>query len=508
MSSIAYKVASSSVLRVLSFVAQVIISFLLMPFVVRSLGDRMYGFWTLVGTFIGYYGLLDLGLSSAVSRHVAGAIGASRQDECNRIVNTTLFLYSGLGIVALLVTIVIAILSPVFFSNPEDITLFWKVVLILGIKIAIEFPLRIFSGILVAHIRFDLLAWIEMITLFLNMILTVLALKAGYGVLALAWISLVSSIPGKFLYVYFSKKNFPSLRFSRKDWSRGTARTLFTYSSFTFIAQLAGLLKFQVDHLVITAFIGLATVTHYKVASFMATNFIALVTTVTGVLMPVFSQLDGAKEYNQIKKTFFFGTKISVCVTSFIGYGLIAWGKPFIARWMGTEYLDAYPSLAILVLGCIFALWQTPSVSLLYGISKNRFYAIFNSLEGVCNLLLSLLLVRYWGMEGVALGTFIPMVILKLIIQPIYVCRVTAIQYGAYIRNVARTVGIVCLALIVPLLISIRFAMPNYRVLFIIGMVSFCIYAGILWLFEFNSSEKQVIQAAILPRQFLKKTTT
>jgi O-antigen/teichoic acid export membrane protein len=259
---------------------------------------------------------------------------------------------------------------------------------------------------------------------------------------------------------------------------------------------LADLMRFQVDHLVITAFIGLAAVTHYRIASFMTTNFITLVATVVGVLMPLFSQLDGAKEYNQIKKAFFFGTKISICISSFVGYGLIAWGKPFIERWMGAEYLDAYPSLFVLISGCIFALWQSPSVGLLYGISKHRFFALFNSIEGVCNLLLSLLLVRYWGMLGVALGTFIPMAILKLFIQPVYVCRATSIPYREYMRHIIKTVGVVSVALILPLLISMRFSAPNYSTLFIIGGSSFCVYAGIVWLLGFNASEKYVIQTA------------
>jgi O-antigen/teichoic acid export membrane protein len=37
---------------------------------VHNLGDRMYGLWALAGAFIGCYGLLDLGLSSAVQRHI------------------------------------------------------------------------------------------------------------------------------------------------------------------------------------------------------------------------------------------------------------------------------------------------------------------------------------------------------------------------------------------------------------------------------------------------------
>ncbi len=46
----------------------IVVGLLLLPFVVAKLGQTGYGVWMLVGSIIGYYGLLDLGVSSAVSR--------------------------------------------------------------------------------------------------------------------------------------------------------------------------------------------------------------------------------------------------------------------------------------------------------------------------------------------------------------------------------------------------------------------------------------------------------
>src|SRR5215472_1624989 len=64
-----------SALRVVALAATTVVAFFLMPFLVHSLGDRTYGFWALAGTILGYYGLLDLGIVSAVQFHVASAAG-------------------------------------------------------------------------------------------------------------------------------------------------------------------------------------------------------------------------------------------------------------------------------------------------------------------------------------------------------------------------------------------------------------------------------------------------
>lgn len=505
MSSTARKLAKGSAFRTVNFFAQVLVAFFLMPFVVHSLGDRMYGFWTLIGTFIGYYGLLDLGLSSAVQRHVAGAIGAGNKEELNRYFNTSLLLFTGLGLVALLITVILAVLSSFIWNSPDDADLFWKVILILGVNMAIELPLKTFGGVLVAELRFDILSTIELMSLVLRTTLVVLAISLGYRVLGLAVATLIAGIPGKVLFVYFTMKTQPSLRFKREYWQRGTAKTLFTYSSFSFIAQMGHYVRFHTDAFIITAFMTLSAVTHYRIASLMVQYFISLMSACMGVITPLFSQQDGANDLVAMKKSFFFATKISVCLSSFIAFGLIAWGKPFIERWMGPEYLDAYPVLVILSLGSLFAIGQSPSVALMFATSKHKLFALFNSIEGVFNILLSILLVKHYGLIGVALGTFIPMAVIRLFIQPIYFCRVTSIQYGEYIYRLLRTVAVACISLVIPALISLRYAAPDYSILFALGFISLCVYSLSVWFIEFSHEEKRIFQKVLFPRLSVRK---
>ena len=462
----------------------------------------MFGLWTLIGTFLGYYSLLDAGLSSAASRYMAGAIGAGKDKEFNEIFNTALFLFIGIGIIALILAFALAFLAPLFFSNIEDAQLFYKIVLILGINIAIDFPLSVFSESLTAKLRIDILSTREILTMLIRTSLIIYFLTQGYGILSIAWITIISTLPKKIMVVYFSRKNFPSLNISIKIGNKSGLKNLFSYSVFTFIARIADILRFNLDYLVIASMVGLSAVTHYRIASTMITHYILFIVACTGVLFPQFSQLEGAKDYDQIKRIFFLGNKIAIVISSFPAFGLIIWGKPFISRWMGTQYLDAYPCLAILVFGMLFDLWQTTSVSLLYGMSKHKFYALFNTIEGLSNLIISLILVKPLGILGVALGTFIPITIIRLIIQPVYVCKVTSIPYTEYVSKMASTVVLVCLALIIPLIISVNFAKPNYTSLLTIGALSTILYGTSIWFFAFRSNERHKISHAVLPKYF------
>ena len=499
MSTTARKLVSGSAIRVANTVATALVSLLIMPFVIRMLGDRMYGLWTLVATFVGYYGVLELGLNTAVTRYLARSLSAQDHDECNRVFNTSFRIYLGLGGIVLAVAAVTAAMAPFFSKNHADASLFVSVILILGMSLALQFPGRVFTGALEAHLRFDQTAFFDLLTLVLRTSLTVGALLLGYKVVALAWATFLASLPSVVLSVRYTFRELPFLRLDSKYWGLKTAKSLFSYSVYSLIANLANILRFQVDNVVVASFLGLAAVTHYRVGGALVQYFVYFMLALMGVFPSVFSRQEGVQDYPAIKRTFFFATKIAFCVTCFICFGMIAWGSSFIRRWIGPTYADSYPVLVVLAISWTINLWQGPAGSLLFGVSKHKFIAILNSVEGTVNLLLSLWLVRIYGILGVALGTLFPMALARLIIQPAYICRVLGITLREYGRTVGSTLAVIAAALLLPLAISMRFAKPDYATLIAVGSVSAALYFLTLWKFEFNAGESQMIWRAIWP---------
>jgi O-antigen/teichoic acid export membrane protein len=271
------------------------------------------------------------------------------------------------------------------------------------------------------------------------------------------------------------------------------------------IAALANVLRFRVDNIVVASFVGLAAVTHYRIGGTLVQYFFLFMNALLGMFTSVFSRKEGAKDHEAIRKTYFFASKISICIASFVAFGMIAWGKPFIARWMGVQYLDAYPVLVALVVGYYLALAQGPAVGLLFGLSRHKYFALVNSVEGIVNLLLSILLVRRYGIVGVALGTLVPMTLSSVIIQPIYVCRMAGIDYFEYVRRTGRTLAIVVGSLVLPVLLSVRFAVPDYIILLSVALVSLGLYVMPLWLLEFSPVETRILLGAVWPQLAMKR---
>ncbi len=113
-----------SSLRTLNLVLSVLISFFMMPYLVHTLGDQAYGIWVVAGTLIGYYGLFDFGLSSAVTRFISRAVGQDDQKEISEITSTAFGIFSMVGAIILLVTFGLMYFAPAFVKDTPTCILF------------------------------------------------------------------------------------------------------------------------------------------------------------------------------------------------------------------------------------------------------------------------------------------------------------------------------------------------------------------------------------------------
>lgn len=488
-----------SLIRSSEFFAGAIIGLILMPFIIRSLGDKMYGLWIFIGSFLGYYGLMDFGLNSAVQRYISREVGRKDYHEVNKVVNTSLLIFSLIGVFALLISGGIAFLVPLIIKNVTEVSLFRKVVFILGMNFALGFPLRVFSGVLYAHVRYDLNAIIELVKLTLRTILIIIFLKRGYGIVALAMITFILDISGYLTKYFLVRYLYKLIKLSRDYIAKEKVRALFSYSVFTFIARIADQLRFNFDSLVIVTFMGLSSVTLYSIGSRLIRYLLEFVNASIGLTMPIFSQYEGLGDFGAIKEKYVLMTKISTYLGFLLGGTLIIFGKDFMLRWMGNEYVKSYTVLVILIIGIIGEIAQITGTEMLYGLSKHKYFTISNSIEGLANLFLSVILVKHYGIFGVALGTTIPMLIMKLIVQPIYVCKVLDLGAKYFYLNIFIPIALKTSIVLLLFWLFMRvYIKPDYLIIAVFVILEVCLSILIMIKTGFTSKEKSYLKEIIV----------
>jgi len=490
----------SSFIRTFSFFINIIVTIVLMPFIIHSLGKEVYGLWAIANSFLAFFNLFDLGLSSAIQRFISRALGKKEFSEANVVIVTSLIIFIVIGIVVFLLAVPSAFLIQNLVKGLEGHTIILRnMVIILGWSAAIGFPSQVFSGILAAHLRHYLVSSISLAMVIIRSILIVIFLKSGYGIIALTVITVSVNIAAYFILFISAKFVAKYMDLSLKYFSKVKMKMLFNFSVFVIISSVADRLRFNIDNFVIARFVNLQAVTVYAIAANLIQQFITLLISGLGILMPVFSQYEAQGDADSIKKTFVFATKLSSYASIGIGAMILIFKEPFIQRWMGEGYAGSILPLTILVIGVTGALMQYPSLQLLMGISKHKFISITNSLEGIGNLVLSLILVRMYGIVGVALGTTIPMLFVKFTLQPFYTCKSINLSLLEYYLKIIFPI----LLKTIPFYFGVWYVVkgitqPKYVSIFLYSVLTLILYALLVYLIGFNKEEKVSIRGLLL----------
>ena len=202
----------------------VVVGFLLSPFILHRLGDTAFGIWVLIFSVTGYYGLFDLGIRSSIVRYVSKFTATGDREELAKLINTSLFTYSCIGVLSMVVTVVVASQVDRMFHIPAEFmsTARW-LLLMVGASVALGFPAGIFGGFLEGLQSFYILNWTNVVSTLLRALLIVIALNHGYGLLTVALITVVlpllASIVRGFLALRLCPVPFASKYIDRAHFS-------------------------------------------------------------------------------------------------------------------------------------------------------------------------------------------------------------------------------------------------------------------------------------------------
>jgi len=317
-----------------------------------------------------------------------------------------------------------------------DLNTIRVVIFILGVNIALEFPIKSFTGLVGAYLRYDLISYTRLFVLLLSTGLIVYFISNGYGIIALATITFLGSQISNILFFLIAKYLFKELKINLRYFKKSKLRSLLGYSVWSFLISLSEQLRFRVDSIVIVGFLTPKLVTHYFVGARLADYFREIMFRATDLFMPIFTKYYTQNKLNELREKLLLITKLSTILASLGGGLIIIVGKAFVMRWMGEKYIDAYPVLVILIIAMVFEVILNPLKSVLFAVARHKYYAVLNTLEGVVNLSASILLISSYGINGVALGTLIPIVAFKIFFIPYYTCKLINCSLSNYFKTI------------------------------------------------------------------------
>jgi O-antigen/teichoic acid export membrane protein len=479
-----------------SYFCNAVVSFFVAPYIVKRLGMSGYGVWSLLVSLTGYLGLLDLGVRGAVTRYVARFHARGDHDNLNRTVSAAMLIFLLAGTLAMLVSA--SLLAPLIshFRIPHEYERTARlVVLLAGLNVAVSLVSGVFGGVVVGLQRFDISNGIEVLNTLLRTAVTVFVLRRGAGILALAWIQLLFALAVGVASAGAAWKYCPELRLRLQAVRRDQLKLIFSFSAFSFLLQTSSYLLYYTDSVVIGAFLPIGAVTLFAIAGNLMNYARGMIAGISSTITPFASSLEAKAGYSALRPFLLKAPRYATALMLPIAATFLIRGSSFIALWMGAEYASVSGEvLSILTIGWLLMAGNRMAGAVMLGISKHRAVVPVAIAEALCNLGLSLLLVRKMGVVGVAWGTTIPDAMVHLLFWPWYVHRVLGIKvwdymYWTWLRPAVSILPFVCATYFAE-----RFwPTANLRLFFFQVLCLLPLAAIGAWIFVLNPEERSII---------------
>jgi O-antigen/teichoic acid export membrane protein len=376
-----------------------------MPLALRFLTDDQVGLWSFTLQSMGYFLLLDLGVTSSAGRLMGEAVHQADTNACSRWYSLFTLVLTAQGLIIFLagyfsIDAVLNWFEIKPYLRPEARSL-W--LLMLGLN-SLTFPLRVGAGIVFSQNRYYWVNLSSAIGVWAGLAAFYIFLKMGAGSMAYGYssaITMASSCGVPWLAARHGPIRF---RFSRANIQWSDLGQLFSYSSSIFMIGLAVQVVFFSQTLVVTKLLGLSAVTMLMFSSKAGTMLMQLLWRTTDALGPRWQQLYISDSGAHLAASFqrYTGLIMSCAIAGVTI--LIIGNQPFVALWFKPSL---YAGLWFDVWLAVYVIQHTWNHSLAFCpvLAKQiRPLSFVSSADMVLNIFFSVLLVPKMGVSGVLAG--------------------------------------------------------------------------------------------------------
>ncbi|MGA2643957.1 MAG: oligosaccharide flippase family protein [Candidatus Sulfotelmatobacter sp.] len=461
----------------------VAVGFFLSPFILHHLGDEAFGLWILIFSLTGYYGIFDFGIRSSLVRYVSKFQATSDKDQLTRLVNTSLFTYTCLGLMLVIPTVLGgSYVDRLFHVSPSFLKDARILFLMVGYSVALSFPLGVSGGILEGLQRFYLMNWTNIVATLTRAVLIVYVLRHGFGLLSVALITVSLPLITSAVRTVIAQRLL-HISYGWKYVDRDSLRQVANYGSVTFMIIVAGRLRFKTDAVIIGTFLSAAAITHFSIGARLVDYAGEVVSSLAQIFTPMSSHFHATGDYNQLRRIFLSGNRACALVMLPMTVALVVMGKSVIEAWVGQRYVSSYTVLLIVLIPSTVYQMQSTSNRILFGMSLHKSLAYVVLMEGIANVILSIVLVRPLGIVGDALGTAIPLLCTSLFFLPRHMCRQLGIPVRRFLLEAYLYPLVLCIPMIFVLLLMQRsFYAHRYPQLVLNLATGLAVYGvGLVW---------------------------
>jgi len=443
------------------YAVRIVISFLFVPYITSVLGDARYGVWVIVFQTINYFNLLDLGLEKALVRFLSKHLAKADFLRINRTLNTTFGLYLIIGSIIIAGAWLTATFLFDYFKigDPAMAAEGKSVLIIIGLFSGFRFYLLPFTASLVGFQRSDISNGLHMIEEIVRAGVLIWLLLEGRGMVSLALAILLISVGRQLIAIIVAKRLFPQMSLGLSHFDKPTARELYTYSRITFGITVAWLIIFNTDSILLGLLSSAALAGVYAPGAQLLLHLRNAVNVVATPLSAAVSQFEAEGNWEAVQRLYLRGLRYTSYLSFFMAVGVILYARPFVALWLAPEFAGAAEVMRILAVSSAFFIPQIIGNAVLFAVDKHGLLLKVLILEAAAKIVLSLILIKPYGIVGMAIAAAAPQLLLYVSVYPIMLARALRISLVTIMLTSLRS-GLLAMFVTLPVIVIARHFLP------------------------------------------------
>jgi O-antigen/teichoic acid export membrane protein len=271
-----------------------------------------------------------------------------------------------------------------------------------------------------------------------------------------------------------------------------------SFSSATFTIETAASLQIKFNEIIIGAFMPISAVSPYSLARRMSDVPQTAAAQTIGGYIPLASELQAGGSTDRLRALYLVGSRVALAVCVPLAAVLIALAGPLLALWVGPQYSQYAPIVVILALTSVASITRQPGGLIVQGMGRHHRLAVAYVCAALANVAIAILLVRPYGLLGVAVATLISSIGLNLCYVWPFVLRLLDIRWLDFL-NQALLPGLVPVLPMTAVIYGMDRFVPTSGIMSIsvIAAAALLTYAAAYLVFGAGDPEKRLLRGIL-----------
>lgn len=383
-----------------------IICGLILPrLILSTFGSAYNGITSSITQFISCIVLMKSGIGGVTRAALFKPLADNNTNEISKILSQTEKFLRKIAIAFLFFILVFSFIYPTFICKDFGFLFSSSLVIIISLSTFFQYYFGLTNQILLmADQKNDIIAYINIITVILNTIVSAILIKLGFGIHLVKLGSAIIFILNPIVLNYYVKKKYKIKKIITHD------NNLISQRWDALGQEIANFINTNTDVMILTIFTNMKEISVYTVYNFVANGIRTMVTNFVNGFTAAFGNMYAKKEYDLMKKN------LGICEMIIFSVSTVAYGTmlvmivPFALLYTAgvTDVNYARPSFGILItIAGAFNCFKIPYQVIVNAIGHYKQTRNGAFLEAFINIVLSIFGVIKFGLIGVMFGTIV-----------------------------------------------------------------------------------------------------